>query len=231
MQETTEKNVLIVGPHAAERSFLKDALSLHEDLIGIEAETGFSALELIEREQIRATLIDVDLSDMDGRDLCRLMRRRGIKIPIILLSVHSTDSDIILGLDNGASDYVTKPFRTNLLLARLRAQCRYFEQLDDAIFPIGPYVFRPSTKMLTDRKTAKKIHLTERETAILKCLYRRDGRPAQLNMLLGEVWGRKTAVSPHALETHIYRLRKKLEPDPKKVQLLFTESGGYRLAR
>jgi len=231
MQDGNEKKVLIVGRHAAERSFLKDALSLHEELIGIEAETGFSALELIEREEIKAMLIDVDLSDMDGQDLCRLMRRRDVKIPIILLSLHAADSDVILGLDSGASDYVTKPFRTDVLLARLRAQCRYFEQLDDAIFPIGPYAFRPSTKMLTDRKTAKKIRLTEREAAILKCLYRRDGRPAQLNTLLGEIWGRKAAVSPDALKTHIYRLRKKLEPDPNRVQLLVTAPDGYRLVR
>jgi DNA-binding response OmpR family regulator len=231
MQVEATAHVLIVGRNAAERAFLKDALTLHEDLVGIEANMGLSALHLAKREQIRSTLIDGDLPDIDGRDLCRLMRRRGIKIPIILLSAQDKDADVILGLDSGASDYVVKPFRTNVLLARLRAQHRYFEQLDDAVFAIGPYAFRPSTKILTDRKTARKIHLTNRESAILKCLYRLGGRPAQPNMLLGEVWGRNAAVSPHALETQIYRLRKKLESAPNKLQLLVTEPEGYRLVR
>ena len=231
MQDSTETNVLIVGRDAGERTFLKDALTLYEELGGIETETGLSALELVQRRQVKSALIDVDLPDIDGRDLCRLMRRRGIKIPIILLSAHATDADVILALDSGASDYVTKPFRTDVLLARLRAQHRYFEQLDDAIFPIGPYAFRPSTKILTDKKTAKKIHLTEHEAAILKCLYRMGGRPAQLNTLMGEIWGQKADVSPHAVETHIYRLRKKLEPDPNRLQLLVTEPDGYRLVR
>lgn len=227
----TTAKVLIVGRDATERRFLSDALMLHEDLVGIEAETGRAALELMADQEIRSALIDVDLKDFDGRDLCRLMRRRGVKIPIILLGAQKTDADVILGLDSGASDYVTKPFRTNVLLARLRAQHRYFEQLDDAIFAIGPYAFRPSTKILTDRKTAKRIHLTERESAILKCLYRRGGRPAQLDTLMSEIWGPKTDVTPHAFETHIYRLRKKLEPSPDKLQLLVTGPNGYRLVR
>ena len=231
MQTENKSQVLVVCPDAAERISLTDALMLHEDLLSVEAGNGQSALELAEGHDIKSMLIDVELPDFDGRGLCRLMRRQGIKVPIILLSAHASDADIILGLDSGASDYVVKPFSTDVLFARLRAQHRHFEQLDDAVFPIGPYAFRPSTKMLTSKDTERKIHLTEKEAAILKCLYRKGGRATEPAALMAEIWGHQTSVTPHALETHIYRLRQKLEPDPSNAQLLVTDSEGYRLVR
>ncbi len=223
--------VLIVGKDASERRLIGDALMLQEDLIAIEADTGQSALSLVQEHTLKSVLIDTDLADVDGRDLCRLMRRQGLKVPIILLGAQTSDAEIILGLDSGASDYVVKPFRTNVLVARLRSQHRHFEQLDDAVFPVGPYAFRPSTKILTSKDTDRKVHLTEKETAILKCLYRMGGRTTLPTTLMAEIWGNEANVTPHALETHIYRLRQKLEPDPSNVQLLVTDPEGYRLVR
>jgi DNA-binding response OmpR family regulator len=231
MQFATGAKVLVVSQDASERRLISDALMLQEDLIAIEADTSQSALSLLQEHTLKSVLIDADLPDIDGHDLCRLMRRQGVKIPIILLGARMADADIILGLDSGASDYVVKPFRTNVLLARLRAQHRHFEQLDDAVFPIGPYSFRPSTKILTSKDTDKKIHLTAKEAAILKCLYRLGGRAAEPATLMGEIWGERADVTPHALETHIYRLRQKLEPDPCNVRLLVTDPEGYRLVR
>lgn len=231
MRQDPLGKTLIVDSNDAARHFLAGQVQLHEDLAVVEARHGKEALERVASLHIKAALIDVDLPDIDGRDLCRLMRRRGVKVPIILLSTQDADADIILGLDKGASDYVVKPFHLGVLLARVRAQIRQFEQLDDAVFPIGPYAFHPSVKILTDRATERKIRLTEREASILKSLYRMNGRIAPMERIMEEVWGQNADVSIHALETHIYRLRQKLEPDPSALQLLLTEGNGYRLVR
>jgi len=169
------------------------------------------------------------LPDMDGREACRLMRRSGVKSPIIMLTASDTDADTILGLDAGANDYVTKPFRLGVLLARLRAQLRQHEQSEDAVFSIGPYTFKPSSKLLVDEPAQKKVRLTEKETAILKFLYRAGDKVVGRESLLGEVWGYNTGVTTHTLETHVYRLRQKIEHDPSNAQILITEPGGYRL--
>jgi DNA-binding response OmpR family regulator len=173
-------------------------------------------------------ILDVGLPDMDGREVCRLMRKQGVKSPIVMLTGHTSDSDAILGLDSGANDYVAKPFKFPVLLARIRAQLRQHEQSEDAVFSIGPYTFRPSVKMLID-EAEKKIRLTEKETNILKFLYRANDSVVPRDVLLHEVWGYNAGVTTHTLETHIYRLRQKIEPTPSEAQLLVTESGGYRL--
>ena len=181
--------------------------------------------------EVRADLIllDLDLPDMDGREACRLLRSGGVTTPIIMLTAQSSDSDTVLGLESGANDYVTKPFRFAVLLARIRAHLRSHEQSEDAVFAIGPYEFRPAAKVLLDPK-GRKIRLTEKETNILKYLYRAGEKPVSREELLAEVWGYNAGVTTHTLETHVYRLRQKIEPDPSNARLLLTEAGGYRLA-
>ena len=225
------KQVLIVDDDEALRNSLAEQLELHEGFIAQQAENGEKALALVKEHHFEVILMDVGLPDTDGRDLCRLMRRQGVKTPVIMLTAHDSDADTILGLDSGANDYIPKPFRLGVLLARVRAQLRQFELSDDATFPIGPYAFRPSAKILTDTETDKKVHLTEKETAILKYLYRMGDRPVPRDVLLDEVWGYNAGVTTHTLETHIYRLRQKVEPDPGNARILVTEPGGYRLVR
>lgn len=227
---TTER-ILIIDNDAALRESLAEQLELHEGFIAVGAETGEQARELVKDHQFAMILMDVGLPDIDGRDLCRLMRRQGVKIPIIILTTRDTDADLILGLDSGANDYVTKPFRLGVLLARVRAQHRQFTLSDDANFPIGPYSFRPSTKILTETATDRKIHLTEKETSLLKFLYRMGNQTTPRQALLNEVWGYSAGVKSHTIETHIYRLRQKIEPNPTHAQFLVTEPEGYRLAR
>jgi DNA-binding response OmpR family regulator len=227
----SSKQILIVDDDAALRSSLAEQLELHEGFVVFQAEDGKRALNLVKEHHFEVILLDVGLPDADGRDLCRLMRRQGVKTPIIMLTAHDSDADTILGLDSGANDYIPKPFRLGVLLARLRAQLRQFELSDDATFPIGPYTFRPSAKMLSDPDSSRKIHLTEKETAILKYLYRMGDRPVTREVLLDEVWGYNAGVTTHTLETHIYRLRQKIEPEPTNARILVTEPGGYRLAR
>jgi DNA-binding response OmpR family regulator len=176
-----------------------------------------------------AILLDVSLPDGDGRDYCKKLRARGIKTPIIMLTGHTDEGDIVRGLDSGANDYISKPFRLNELLARLRAQLRAFESSEDAVFTIGPYTFRPAAKQLLEPERNKKIRLTDKETAILKYLYRAGGKPVSRQVLLNEVWGYNAGVTTHTLETHVYRLRQKIEPDPAVSRILLTEGGGYRL--
>jgi DNA-binding response OmpR family regulator len=157
------------------------------------------------------------------------LRQEGKRMPIIMLTGADAEADVIRGLEAGANDYVAKPFRLSELLARLRAQLRVFDNSEDAVFLIGPYSFRPSSKLLMEAARNRKIRLTEKESAILKYLYRAGGRPVGRQVLLNEVWGYNSAVTTHTLETHIYRLRQKIEPDPGNARLLLTEGGGYRL--
>ncbi len=145
-----------------------------------------------------------------------------------MLTAQDSDSDTILGLDSGANDYVTKPFRFGILLARIRAHLRQHEQSEDAVFKIGPYTFKPSGKVLI-REDARKVRLTEKETSILKYLYRAGEKVVGRDVLLHEVWGYNAGVTTHTLETHIYRLRQKIERDPSHAEILVTETGGYKL--
>jgi DNA-binding response OmpR family regulator len=168
------------------------------------------------------------LPDMDGREACKQMRKSGYRGPIVMLTAQDTEADTILGLDSGANDYIAKPFRFGVLLARIRAQLRQHEQSEDAVFKIGPYTFKPAAKMLI-RGDNRKVRLTEKETNILKFLYRAGERVVGREILLHEVWGYNAGVTTHTLETHIYRLRQKIEADPSQAQILVTETGGYKL--
>ena len=172
-------------------------------------------------------ILDVGLPDGDGRELCSWLRGSGVTAPIILLTAADTDQDTIEGLKSGANDYVAKPFRFAVLMARIHAHLRSHGQNEDAVYRIGPYTFRPSAKVLLD-VNSKKIRLTEKETNILKFLYR-SGETVPRETLLHEVWGYNPAVTTHTLETHIYRLRQKIEVSPGQARILVTESGGYRL--
>ncbi|MCI4662618.1 MAG: response regulator transcription factor [Neomegalonema sp.] len=223
------KKILLVDDDADLREALADQLLVTEEFDVFEAETGAHGVERAKSELFDLIILDVGLPDMDGREVCKLMRRAQVKCPIIMLTGHSSDADTILGLESGANDYQTKPFKFSVLLARIRAQLRQHEQSEDAVFNIGPYVFQPSGKQLTD-SAGKKVRLTEKETNILKFLLRSPDKVVGRDVLLHEVWGYNAGVTTHTLETHIYRLRQKIEPDPSNASLLITESGGYRLA-
>lgn len=222
------KKILVVDDDDILRGSLVEQLQLYEEFSCVPAATGAAGLDHARGNHVDLVLLDVGLPDMDGREVCRLMRKAGVKVPIIMLTGADTDSDTILGLDAGANDYVTKPFRFGVLLARIRAHLRSHEQSEDAVFKIGPYSFRPSAKILLDEQE-KKIRLTEKETSILKYLYRAGSKVVGRDTLLAEVWGYNSGVTTHTLETHIYRLRQKIEPDPSSAEILVTEAGGYRL--
>jgi len=223
-----QKTILIVDDDEDLREALVEQFALHEEFRTLSADTAGGGMGIARNERADLILLDVELPDMDGREACRLMRKNGITAPVVMLTGQDTDADQILGLESGANDYVTKPFKFSVLLARVRAHLRSHEQSEDAVFQVGPYEFRPSMKLLLT-SDEKKVRLTEKETNILKYLYRSGGKPVPRDELLHEVWGYNPAVTTHTLETHIYRLRQKIEPDPAHARLLVTESGGYRL--
>ena len=222
------KTVLLVDDDEDLREALAEQFELHDSFETIQAANANEGIEAATTQRIDLVLLDVDMPDMDGREACKIMRQKGVRAPVIMLTGQDGDADTILGLESGANDYVTKPFKFSVLLARVRAHLRSFEQSEDATFKVGPYEFRPAMKLLVTDDD-KKIRLTEKETNILKYLYRAGGKPVARDELLAEVWGYNAAVTTHTLETHIYRLRQKVEPDPAHARLLLTDAGGYRL--
>ncbi len=222
------KRILITDDDKPLREALVEQLTELQEFSAVEAGTGAEALAAVAKDEFDLVILDVGLPDTDGRELCRQMRKAGVKCPILMLTGAATDADAVLGLDSGANDYVTKPFKFAVLLARIRAHLRSHEQSEDALFRIGPYTFKPAAKILLDERE-KKIRLTEKETSILKFLYRAGQKVIGRDTLLHEVWGYNAGVTTHTLETHIYRLRQKIERDPSEARILVTEPGGYKL--
>ncbi|RUT30137.1 response regulator transcription factor [Arsenicitalea aurantiaca] len=223
-----KRRLFLVDDDVELRKTLVDQLEQYREFDIIEAGTAQDAIGKVREAHVDLMILDVGLPDMDGREAVKLLRREGFKSPILMLTGHDSDSDEILGLESGANDYVTKPFRFSVLLARIRAALRQHDQSEDVVFTIGPYSFQPSAKLL-EASDGGKVRLTDKETSILKFLYRQGPKTITRDVLLKEVWGYNNRVTTHTLETHIYRLRQKIERDPSNARLLVTEEGGYRL--
>ena len=202
---STARKVLLVDDDDDLRTSLKDQLVLHDEFEVSEAGTATKGMEAAKSGSFDLVVFDVGLPDMDGREAVKQLRKSGFKTPIVMLTGNTSDADQILGLDAGANDYVLKPFKFAVLLARIRAQLRQHEQSEDAIFAIGHYTFKPASKLLIDQ-SGSKIRLTEKETSILKYLFRSGDKVVSRDVLLHEVWGYNAGVTTHTLETHIYRL-------------------------
>lgn len=224
----TSRTILIVDDDDDLRETLVEQLAMYEEFDVLQESTATKGVTVARGGAIDLLIMDVGLPDMDGREAVKMLRKGGYRSPIIMLTGHDTDSDTILGLEAGANDYVAKPFRFAVLLARIRAQLRQHEQSEDATFSVGPYTFKPSQKLLLDQRGGK-VRLTEKEASIIKYLYRAEQRVVTRDILLEEVWGYNSGVTTHTLETHVYRLRQKIERDPSNAEILVTESGGYKL--
>ena len=222
------RRILLVDDDVELRDALNEQLALHEEFAVTAVGTAGAALTAAKSAPPDLIVMDVGLPDMDGREAVKQMRREGLRSPIILLTAHDSYADTVIGLESGANDYVPKPFRFAVLLARIRVHLRQHEDSDDAEFAIGPYSFRPASKSLVDANGAK-LRLTEKEAAILRFLHRAERHVVSRDVLLKEVWGYNSNVTTHTLETHIYRLRQKIEIDPADARLLVTDAGGYKL--
>jgi DNA-binding response OmpR family regulator len=223
-----KRRILIVDDDVNLRMALAEQLSLHPEFAVDEAADVAGARASAASQPPDLVIMDIGLPDMDGREAVRLLRAEGFRRPIILLTGRDSDADTVIGLEAGANDYIVKPFRFAVLLARIRVQMRQHEASAEAEFQIGKYTFRPANKMLLDERGGK-LRLTEKEAAILRFLHRAERQSVARETLLREVWGYNANVTTHTLETHIYRLRQKIEDNPAEAQLLVTDGGGYKL--
>ena len=224
-----ETAILIIDDDADLRQALMEQFDLEEGFAAVGAANAAEGFAAAAEHKPAAIVLDVSLPDMDGFAACKQLRDQGVKAPIIMLTGAAQEEEQqVQGLDAGANDYVLKPFKFSVLLARIRAHLRSHEASEDAVYRIGHYEFRPAMRLLVD-PAQKKIRLTDKEASILRYLYRSGEKPVGREELLREVWGYNANVTTHTLETHIYRLRQKIEPDAQSPKLLITETGGYRL--
>lgn len=232
----TKHKILLVSDDSALRHSLLEQFEFNEEFEGYEATSGMEAIEKGKSEQFDLVLLDASLPDTDGRDIYCPLRHNGMKCPIITLA----DTDTIPGLragpglDTGGGDCIAKPFRLGALVtfvrARLHQRVQRRTQSEDAVLNIGPYSFQPDNRLLINKESRQRIRLTEKETAVLKLLHGEDVKAVGRDILLREVWKYDTGVATHTLETHIYRLRQKIESCRSETRILVTENGGYRLA-
>ena len=221
--------LLLLDDDGEFRSTMADALQAAGFHL-VKAATVAEAEAEVLRGAIRfaALILDVTLPDGNGRDLCVRLRAAGHRMPMVMLTGRDAEEDVVRGLEAGAHDYLAKPVPPAVLIVRLRALLRRHENSMDAVFPLGPWTFYPAQKLLRGR-AGTRLWLTEKEVEILRH-FLRSGGPISKQALLTDVWGYNPSVSTHTLETHIYRLRQKIEADPYDPQLLLTAEGGYRLA-
>ena len=222
------RKILIVDDDADLRATLTEQIGHHAEFEALCAASADEASGLLANERADLLIMNDALPDRDGKEVVRALRSAGFKAPIIMLSATASDGEIVAALEAGANDCVGKPLRFAVLIARIRAHLRQHEGSEDASLQVGCFTFMPSAKCLMTEKGAR-LRLTEKETAILRFLYRANHQVVGRDVLLREVWGYQPNITTHTLETHIYRLRQKIEDDPAPAKVLVTEIGGYRL--
>jgi len=225
------KRILIVDDSELLCETLSDHLSRTEHYSCVCETKPDSGLKMAQNSYFDMIILDVQSETLNTFEICRQLRDADIVAPIIVLTADISDGAMIEGLDAGATDCVTKPFKLGVLMARIRAHIRQFEHSEEAQLNIGPFFFNASTKTLSlqDNEDERPIHLTDKEAQIVKFLYLHSDRLISREELLGEVWGYNAGITTHTLETHVYRLRQKMEIDPSDAKILVTEPGGYRL--
>jgi two-component system, OmpR family, KDP operon response regulator KdpE len=221
-----QENILIIDDEIQIRRLLEITLSATGYKIS-EASTGKEGLALAASWQPALIILDLGLPDADGLDILKKLREWYLK-PIIILSVRNSEEDIIKALDNGANDYLTKPFRTGELLARIRVAIRQSQgTADNPILEFGSLTIDLSNH--TARRNGEIIKLTLTEFSLLALLAKNEGRVLTHQYILKEVWGMGYIEQTQYLRVFIAQLRKKVEDDPSRPKLLNTESGiGYR---
>jgi two-component system KDP operon response regulator KdpE len=221
-----QDSILIIDDEVQIRRLLEITLSANNYRIS-EAATGKEGLTMAATHQPMLIILDLGLPDIDGHAVLKRLREWYEK-PIIILSVRSSEDDIIKALDGGANDYLTKPFRTGELLARIRVAIRHHQQPGDS--PV--LVFDTLSIDLSNhiaRKNNEPLKLTATEFSLLALLAKNEGRVLTHQFLLKEIWGMGYIQQTQYLRVFIAQLRRKIEDDPAKPRFLMTDSGiGYR---
>jgi len=207
------------------------ALPLQDDLTleGYEVEVvgdGETALRRLDEASFDLLLLDVMLPGVDGFDVCRQLRHSGSKVPIILLTAKVQEAEVVMGLEQGADDYVTKPFRPRELRARIKAVLR---RTDDAPRQVRFGDMEVDFERFELRRAGEPVALTPIEFKLLSTFVRNPGRVLSRQQLLDHVWGPTTYVTERVVDTHVGNLRKKIEPRPKQPRYVISVLGaGYR---
>jgi two-component system, OmpR family, KDP operon response regulator KdpE len=221
--------ILIVDDEPQIRRFLRASLQAHDYSV-IEADTGKEGVRQTTLQKPELVILDLGLPDTDGMDVISSLRE-WTKVPIIVLSVRSDESDKIAALDRGANDYVTKPFSMGELLARMRACLR--QKAEDsseagAVITAGDVIIDLVKRLVT--VGGKAVRLSRKEYDLLRILAQHPGKVITHQQLLQEVWGQGYVEETQYLRVYVGQLRQKLEQDPAAPRYLLTEPGvGYRL--
>lgn len=223
------KTILIVSEAPILKKLLLDQLQKQGEYLLEESSLRAGAISLIVKEHFDCLLIDFSVADVSPSNLCKNTRSEGVRSPIILITGEQGEDTAISALDSGANDYVLKPFKINLLVAKIRSAIRQFEQSEFAILRFGRFSFKPGDKLLFNNSSQEEVRLTDKETAIIKLLYLSGGEVVTRATLLEEVWGYNTTLTTHTLETHIYRIRQKVGATSSGPDFIATESDGYRI--
>lgn len=229
-QSLSQARILVVDDDDFLRSVLLDQLRREGVLYLEEADGAGKVAKLVEQFEPDLILLDVQMPDGNGFDVCSQLRMNGFDRPIIMLTGQTEEGDVIEGLEAGANDYIGKPMRIGELLARIRTQLRQFKASDAMRFTLGDLDFVPANKSVTYRLNGTRVGLTEKETLILKTLVRARPDGVSKEQLLTEVWGFQPDLTTHTLETHIYRLRQKLRR-VEAAKLVETTKTGYQLSQ
>ena len=223
------KTILFVSEALLLKELLLDQLQKQGEYLLEESLSVTEAISLIVKEHFDCILIDSSLADVSLSNLCKNIRQEGVRSPIILVAEELGEDVAIAALDAGANDYVLKPFKINVLVAKIRSNIRQFEQSEFAILRFGRFSFKPGDKILLNNSSKEEVRLTDKETAIIKLLYLSGGEVVTRATLLEEVWGYNTTLTTHTLETHIYRIRQKVGNASSGLDFIATESEGYRM--
>ncbi|MDA8914268.1 response regulator transcription factor [Amylibacter sp.] len=203
-------------------------LSLNEKYQTVEAGDETIALTQINNNIFDLVIINSRSSDLDSQNLAIKLRSINVKCPIIMLVSNKRYLDTHENVKTDLNKYILKPFKYSLLLKSIETQLHSYKKAEETEFSLGKYIFKPNSKTL-EIEGNNPILLTEKETDILKFLYKNLENVVSRETLLHEVWGYNFNVTTHTLETHIYRLRQKIETDPSNATFLKTETGGYQL--
>jgi len=222
--------ILLVDEDHYLRSVLSSQLRNKGVMAFAEASRASEAFDQIDTFNPDLILLDMELPDGNGLDICQRLRTNGFQKPIIMLTGQMDQEDIVKGLDKGASDFIAKPMRFSELISLVCAQLRQYKASDDVSFVTQKFEFQPDKKTLTCLDTHSVICLTEKETMMLKKLFQIWPETISKESLLSEVWGYQNMLATHTLETHIYRLRKKIARFTE-APLVETTQGGYRLVK
>ena len=225
---TALKKILLIESDPDLREALCEQLHCTDQFEVFSSGNDTETLQKLRVQSYDMIVVDLHPLNNDSLEACRVTYAQNVKCPILLLTERDEISSTVFGQDARASDYIIKPFKFPILLARINVQLRMYEKSFDSSFTLGPYTFHPAMKILKTHDN-NEIQLTEKETDILKFLYHTVEDVVPRNILLHEVWGYNNSVTTHTLETHIYRLRQKIERNPGAAELLVTETGGYRL--